>query len=347
MSTTPSATSWQRSRRGAATDQAPVAGVWWVAWRQQRFQVLCSVGVLVALVIGLLALYLVMNVAITGLGIEGCKAVDNGRCGAVPMGQLSERFGRALSLISLILLALPPLLGALGGGPLFAREHENGTHVLALTQSVTVTRWWLVKCAVAAAPVSLVLLAVGLVSTAAFGVMPFGSSGPLMTPGFETRGLVPVAYFLLAFTFAASAGIFIHNTAAVIGASIAAYTAILLVTGGLLRPHYLPPEHITSPVTAVVQKAGQQASPPAPDDWIIESHFVDASDSDVVFRASQCTSTKNLVDCLVEQGIAAEAFVYQPASRYWALQSIETGTIVGLSGLILLVGLSRLRRRVI
>ena len=126
------------------------------------------------------------------------------------------------AIVPLIMLVLPPLLGAFAGGPLFAREYEQGTQILALTQSVGPVRWWATKTAVAGAPVALALLALGFVNTWAMQPMAAFVARPMITPGFETRGLTPFAYFVLAFAIAVTVGILVRNTAAAIGATIAA-----------------------------------------------------------------------------------------------------------------------------
>ena len=217
----------------------PRMGVLWVAWRQQRFQLLASLGAVAAVALGLVFLRLNVVGALEDVGGDVCYQVDgHALCQNLALGWISDQYLRLASFVPLIMIVLPPVLGALAGGPLFAREFEQGTQILALTQSVGPVKWWAVKTAVAGAPIALALLALGFVNRWAMAPM-VGFVAPAMgTPGFETRGVTPAAYFLLAFSIAVTAGILLRNTAAAVGATVLAYVAVVLVFGSF--PASLP-----------------------------------------------------------------------------------------------------------
>lgn len=163
----------------------------WVAWRQQRFQILVGLLLLGCMACGLLVLHMAVNASASDLGLSECGTAFGQTCNPIAVSELVGRYGEVASGTTLTLLAAPPLFGALSGAPLFAREYENGTQVLALSQSVSVVRWWSTKFAIAALPVALGMLIVGVVSYIAFSGTSGVASFDIITPGFETRGLVP------------------------------------------------------------------------------------------------------------------------------------------------------------
>jgi hypothetical protein len=236
------------------------------------------------------------------------------------------------------------LLGALAGGPLFAREYEQGTQILPLTQSVGPVRWWATKTAVAGVPVALALLALRLVNSWAMRPMAGFVARPLMMPGFETRGITPAGYFVLAFAVAVTAGIPLRNTGAAIGTSIAVYVACLLVLG-FFRPNYLTPAELVDPLPNV---AGIADQPPAnaAAGWEVDNFFVNAAGDQVTVRFDECGAPTSYQQCALDQGVTGEVIRYQSADRYWAIQGVETGVDVAAGAIVLALGLVRLRRRV-
>jgi len=66
----------------------------------------------------------------------------------VAAGLLHRDDGTARLWLGVLVLVTPALIGMFWGAPLVAREFEEGTYRLAWTQSVTRTRWLVVKLAV-------------------------------------------------------------------------------------------------------------------------------------------------------------------------------------------------------
>jgi hypothetical protein len=121
----------------------------------------------------------------------------------------------------------------------YARRLITESDIPLTARTGSLSRWWATKTAVAGAPIALAMLALGFVNTWAMQPMAAFVARPMITPGFETRGITPFAYFVLAFAIAVTVGILVRNTAAAIGATIAHYIAGLLVLG--FRPTYLAP----------------------------------------------------------------------------------------------------------
>ena len=333
----------RRSTVGGTSQSESGTHVVWVAWRQQRFQVLASLSLIGAVALGLVFLRLNVVGALQDAGAQDCGNIA-AFCASPGFDSVSDRYGAVAAIVPLIMLVLPPLLGAFAGGPLFAREYEQGTQILALTQSVGPVRWWATKTAVAGAPVALALLALGFVNTWAMQPMAAFVARPMITPGFETRGLTPSAYFVLAFAIAVTVGILVRNTAAAIGATIGLYIACLLVLG-FLRPSYLAPVDLVEafpPVTGTAEPMDANFI----DAWVVDEYFVDASGNEVTLGTGECSDSRNAMPCLIEHGVAGYLYRYQPVDRYWSIQAVESVIAVLAGAAILAVGALRLRRRV-
>ncbi|MFD9302933.1 hypothetical protein ACFWCB_09645 [Streptomyces sp. NPDC060048] len=165
-----------------------------VAWRRQRLQLLIT-ALLIAAVGAVLLFYRFDAVSlIQDRGIAGCLRIGVDPCSRSAMAALSSEYKTYVSIIPMVLLCLPVLLGVFAGASLFAGEFEHGTHVFGLTQSVSRRRWPATKLLVGGGPVTVLMLVLGLVGAWALTPLNHVTRGPMMTPGFETQGLVPAAY---------------------------------------------------------------------------------------------------------------------------------------------------------
>jgi hypothetical protein len=168
----------------------------WLAWRQHRGQAAAGAALLGGY--GLLAL------------------LEHG----------SRRFSGITTSVSLY---LPLLLGMFWGAPLLARELEHGTHQLAWTQSVTRRRWLQVRLAVVGA--SALLATAALTALVTWGVDPYdgvAGRGRLLNEYFESHGLVPFAYTLLAVALGTLAGVLLRRVVWAMGATLAAVFTLRL-----------------------------------------------------------------------------------------------------------------------
>ncbi|MET0865994.1 MAG: ABC transporter permease [Nakamurella sp.] len=317
--------------------------VLWVAWRQQRFQVLTSLALVGAAALGLVIFRLNLVGALAELGFHGCAPLaDDGDCAASYPADIPEQFSAIASLVPLVMLALPPLLGVLAGGPLFAREYEQGTQILSLTQAVGPAKWWASKTAVAGLPVAGGLLALGLVNEWALAPMSSFAGRHLLTPSFQTRGITPAAYFILAFAIAVTAGIVLRNTAAAIGLTVAIYVVFLLLFG-IARPHYATPEQWREAVPADSSTA--QATD-AGDSWQLDYYYLDAAGDQLTPRTRDCPADTAYEHCLAQQGVVGLVIEYHPADRFWRFQATEAALALAASAALFGAGLARLRRRI-
>jgi len=111
----------------------------WLAWRQSRLQFLIAACAL---------LLLVLAFALTEPGLNHLYA-EYGAHPAAFLAQVRTGGYPVLSFAGGAVMYLTPLvIGAFWGAPMIARELEAGTHRLTWNQSVTRTRWLLVKIAI-------------------------------------------------------------------------------------------------------------------------------------------------------------------------------------------------------
>lgn len=283
----------------------------WVAWRQQRLQILLSLGVIAALAA------VMTFVRFDAQSITDAQLVD-------------DRYGTYVNYLRLVLLALPVLLGAVIGGPLFGREIEHGTHVFSLTQSIGRTRWWASKIVVAGLPVIAGMTLLGLLNSwASTPLRAVMYGGRMVTPTFEIEGLTLGAYTALAFAFSATVGLLVRNTLASMVITVVAYVPLIGLVGNALRPAY------ATPVTSTDDKLPDGA-------WVVSSSYVDAAGNPVAFSPTACTTS--LPDCMRAQGVVRQVG-FQPDDRFWSFQAIEAGLLMALVALVVGAGAWALHHR--
>lgn len=315
----------------------------WLVLRRQRTALILAAGLVALLAAALVVGRLLFVADVAELGLERCTSVAT-RCDDAGWFALAEQYGLYCSLTHLALLLAPLLLGLFAGAGLFGQELDRGTHVFALTQGVGRVRWW--GCGLLVAGSGAALAAAALSALAGWALAPFRQfgTGALLTPSFESSGLVPVAYTVLAFTVAAGAGLLLRSTPAaiIVAAVVQGLVLFILVTSA--RPQYLPPETARTPV-ALAESDGFPTVPEG--SWQLGFGYLDDQgrpvDDRVVFR--DCAGG-DFDDCLQRAGIAESLAWYQPSNRYWPFQIIETGVLAALSTAALALAFVGLRRRV-
>ncbi len=307
----------------------------WVTWRQHR-AALAGVAVF----LGALAVYLWL----TGLQIHHsyatvCHPASSLTCAM----NFSGRYGITAIFVSILLQAVPALIGAFAGAPVLAREMETGTFRFAWTQGIGRWRWALAK---------LVLLAVAVAAAAgAFSVLfswynqPFSAAGyaiPFSTRVFDLGEVAFAAWTLAAFAIGVLAGMLIRRVVPAIAATLAVYAGLALATALWLRQHYMTPL-----LTSKVNLPGSA--------WIVSQWYTKGGKFAFPARGSQIASavqhfclSSNLspAQCLSQHGYTMWSS-YQPGSRYWAFQWIEGGWLLVLSVLLIAATVWLVRRRAV
>jgi hypothetical protein len=285
----------------------------WVAWRQQRPSTVAALALLAVAGPVLLVSGWQLTSFARDSGLAACVAAG-GDC-QVLVEAFANRYGPILEPVSLLGALLPVVLGVLFGGPLLAREFEQGTHRLAWTQSVTRSRWLAARLAVAAGVlVAVAAVAAGLLTWWWGRFDQLGISG---RAALERGSLVPIATAVLAFAIATAAGVL---TRRVVPALATGLVAVLVVAAALslAAQHWLPPRPLT-----ITYPAGQPSPRTGLDDQVLSSSYRDRAGRDLSARALDqlCPGTagQRAVDrCLAANGIQ-RIDRYQPASRAWQL----------------------------
>ncbi len=309
----------------------------WVAWRQHRLSLL----VVFALVLVTAAVMLWFRIAaldhLAAAGIEGCVRVEGERCPQGAMASFADAFEGYARNFPMVLLGLPALLGMFTGAPLFARDFEQGTHILGLTQSISRLRWWSVKVAVVGLPTVASMFALGLFSAWAFDPLYYVTRGSLLTPAFETQGPVLGAYTALAFAIGTTAGLLLRNTVGAMALTLVLYLVLMVGVSVAARSHYAEPSHVTATVE-------QEASPVPDDAWRLGSVYYDEQGAVVPFNPSACRDGDTSATCLTRQGVTEQRTAFHPADRFWLFQGIESTIHLAVGAALLGVGLWRVRR---
>lgn len=318
----------------------------WLVWRRLRVPLLVALGLVALVVATAVAGRIGWLAAARDLGVEQCfRGASTGACRSEGWFALRADHNGFRYLLALAAVALPGVAGAIVGAALFGPETARGTHVFALSQSLSRVRWWGAGLLIAGLPVAAAVAIVPPVL--AWSAAPFAGpypTSPLSGSAFLTSGPVPVAYVVLAFCVAASGALLLRSTFGALGLAVGLHVAALVVTTVLARPAYLPAETVY-----VALSAGQESVPwAAPDDALgIAYGYVDAAGREVSpheIPLVECDRAYS--DCLRAAGYTALYSRFQPASRYWPFQAIESGLLLAVATGALGAGLWGLRRRV-
>jgi ABC-type transport system involved in multi-copper enzyme maturation permease subunit len=281
---------------------------------------------------------------------------------------LPPEYAQLYLLMHALVLITPGLIGVFWGAPLVAKEFSDATQRVVWTQSVTRTRWIVTKLA------TLGLLAMGTSALLSWMVGAWTHETDDFAT-FDARDIVPVAHTAFAFVVGVVAGLFIKR---VVPAMVT--TLILVVVfsigGPNVRPHLVAPLERTASVneesmhldigtddsirltpiaqripnalvvtTELVDKSGNSAS-----SLRFDANSVGAC-ADVLTALRQTTevdeeafsSARNRCYAAVDTGHDIH-IVYQPASRYWMLQWIESGLYMALAFALSVLCVVYLRR---
>lgn len=270
--------------------------------------------------------------------------------------------------------AVPAVVGAFWGAPLVARELEQGTHQLVWNQSITRTRWLATKLGfttVAAVIAGLIGLAMTWWSTSIDDAVA-GQGGRLGVGGgllsvprlwpdlFGSRGVVPLGMAVLALAVGVTAGLLVRRTVPAMAITLIAIIAVQIAMPLVVQRHLLPPNELTAQITEQnldsmsatgspnspegVRFEGLTVSIDKPGAWITQNETLDPSGRVMNLLPSwigECPNTgpeqdaasAACFDRLAHDGYR-QRVEYQPASRFWSLQWLETGVLLSLAGLL-------------
>jgi hypothetical protein len=314
----------------------------WVTWRQHRI----ALGG-VAVFLSAVAAYLWL----TGLqlhnayaAVTACHPAGSVVCAGMA-NLLNTRYVPSAVVATVVMQAVPALIGAFAGAPVLAREMETGTFRYAWTQGFGRSRWTLAKLGPLAIAVAAAAGALSVLYS--WYLQPFFADGfviPLAPAVFGMRGVAFAAWTLAAFAIGALVGMLIRRVVTAMAATMVVYAGLALAAGLNLRQHYLTPL-----VTGTVNVPGSA--------WIISQWYtkggkfafagVQKSGTNAERVQQFCPSappSEPLGQCLSQHGYT-QWTSYQPASRFWSFQWIEGGWLLALSVLLIAATVWLVRRR--
>lgn len=324
----------------------------WLAWRQYRAQA--------AIAFALLAAFAAVTLA-GGFKVashwHSMLAACSGHSACLQQ-QPPLVSGTVIDALLVLGLIVPAGLGTLWGTPLVAHELESRTTDFAWAQSVTRTRWLAVK-------VGWLLLAAAACSGAITALVTWWS-GPnnalqanAFRPGqFDIQGIVPVGYAVFAMALGIAAGTVARRTLPAIAVALSGFVALRLVIADFLRPHYM------AAVTTYYNVTGSFTPPRSP--WLFSQGAVSRTGQVVLAgwgdlypalpaacrtllpasagQTPKSFSMNAVLSCMQSHGWRGFA-TYQPASRYWTFQGIETGIYVLLAAAMIAATFVIVRKR--
>lgn len=339
----------------------------WLSWRQFRTQALVVAGLLIVLAIAL-AINGTHLLHLYDTTVANC-AQHNDCLSARALFQAQAKWHNALNLL---MLAVPALLGAFWGAPLVARELETRTNLLAWTQSVTRSRWFLVKVAVTGAASAITAGLLSLMVT--WWASPHDRLVDSPYSVFDQRDIVPIAYALFAVALGVALGAIIRRTLPAMAATIAGYAVTRYLVAEYVRPNLIAPLKANLPFGLQLTGTGIGATigPPQPTDWVVSNQIATGTgklvgenwenlgqfnlkgNGTAVFTGvGRCPNripvstglhwhtipaTQPALQRCIDSFHLRQVILYQPPSRYWPLQWSEAAIFVG--GAVALIALS-------
>ena len=335
----------------------------WILWREYRAAALIT-AVLVAAFAALIAITGVQVASQWHSALAACSASHS-------CGNLSGTLflgSHAVGFLVIMTLGVPAVLGILVGAPLLAHEFETGTAQYGWTQSITRRRWLFVKT-------GWPLLAAAAIGGIVSALVTWWSGpdnalqGNAFNPGrFDIMGVVPVGYAVFGVALGIAAGALLRRTLPAIAVTLAGFIAVRAVIFMLLRSHFM------TAVTSYFPVGGGPAL--AGTGWQLSAGYVGAGGQPIPIPQSvsgqvlgggaagglpvsslpaQCQAAAGngpftratyhaVVSCAQAHGIRGY-LTYQPASRYWAFQGIETGIFLVLAAALLAITFAVILRR--
>ena len=329
----------------------------WLTWRQFRAQTLVTGGAL-----ALLAVYLIyLGGEIRTFYDTRIASCEAQACYLARMDFRAD-FDDAISLMVVLLIAVPALIGIFWGAPLVTQELEQRTDRLVWNQSVTRTRWLAVKLTVIG---SFSALATGVFSL----LLTWSTSRYDQVIGerfaalsFDSRNIVPIGYGLFAFVLGTVSGMIVRRTLPAMAITLSLFGTLQLLIPTAVRQNLMPPVTETVTVDASVLNSGVGIHLNENNTFDIQG-YTGGGDwsldfSSPLFRAdgSPYTGEDNRPcllpgdpeasnACMAAQNLHFE-YNHQPGRRYWTFQWIELSMYTALAFLLAGFGFFWLRRHV-
>lgn len=313
-----------------------MTGALWLAWRQQRLQILIGAVLLLALTAWVVHMRSEMMTLIDAYGFVPCKGW-NGDCGNLGTYLILDGSTGSIRALGLLGFALPALIGVFWGAPLLGREIESGTVKLVLTQGIGPRSWFAARfglaalCTVTAAAVIAALVAWwwAPVSNTLYGlywhdVAVYNATGP-----------ASVACALLGLTTGTAAGLLVRRVLPAMAVTAVALGTVFVFTT-YFRRSWVEPETRVTPGTTPKELIGSA--------WSKGYGYLTPDGREHPIDEYCQTSGEPLKRCMAEHGFVARYHKVYPSSDFWVFQWIETVLYLGAAAALIALILFVLRR---
>jgi ABC-type transport system involved in multi-copper enzyme maturation permease subunit len=296
----------------------------WLLRRLYRRSILAWIVAAAVLGIAVLSLWIFLEGRISDPQMRQCLNPSNLTCTPDQLATLSI-FDKLNHWVSEVYLAIPLVLGIFVGAPLMGRELENRTHRLLWTQGITPLEWLTSRTLSATAFVLMVAGAVGLAC-----VPWLLLAGSVVGPWGQFDSSLPVfeSYVFFAMLLALAMGVVTARAIPAMAIAGGLWIGIRIAFAIFVRPVLLPP------LVRLASLGGQQT------DWFIGRAYIDAAGHQIS-RPQVDALLRQLggggpdLDATLQQHGIFIANTYQPASRFWVFQGMESIVFI-LLGLICL-----------
>ncbi|GAA0711124.1 ABC transporter permease subunit [Dactylosporangium roseum] len=325
----------------------------WLTWRQFRTQALVAAAALAAIAIYLV--YLGSGIRDDYADVLGCQPSD---C-VTARHTFDESYTGPLSIVGLLLIAVPAVIGIFWGAPLITRELEEKTDRLVWNQSVTRTRWLATK---------LVLLTLASVAvTGLFSLLLTWNASRydqfigdrFGAVNFASRNVVPLGYAAFAFVLGTVVGLVVRRTLVAMALTLAVFAIVQLFVPTVVREHLMVPMTTTvafdedamsrSDTFGINDRGATIMGYTMAGTWSLtdEAKVVNADGTPYTLQqAKTCekSSQAENMACMAGQNLHF-SYTYQPADRYWPFQWIELSAYLGVTLLMAAFGFWWIRHR--
>ena len=313
--------------------------MFWLNWRQYRWPLLIG-----ALLVVLLCMLLVRDgLLATSLYAQlGCQ-INNDHCFFPTRDQPIPLFYRQLEAKRIILppsdipLLLPLLVGVFVGAPVLPLERRVAP--LMLTQGTTLRRWLVVKLGLVALTVLIFSAVLSLVYTWHLSIIDTLTADPhRVNPDpwiFYDSGIVLIGRSLFALLVGVTLGALMRRTIPTMIVNLLFLILVLSIGERSAARYLIPPLSHLSPIS-ITQTNDARGGP---GDLSLYAGYADQNGRETGEISTYCGSNLTIQDnayaamanqCIREKHLQWKD-VYQPASRYWPLQIMETSLLCLLS----------------
>jgi hypothetical protein len=307
----------------------------WVAWRLQRVETLIAIVVIVLVAALLVPTGISMASQYDHDGLSACAAASSAGSCQEAIQAFTARFDSVMNLLPWLNL-IPGIIGIALAAPLLL-ELESGTYRLVWTQGITRRRWLATKLGTSV--LAAVLAAIALSALVTWWRLPLDRLHGRMENVFDFEGTVGIGYVLFALGLSLAIGAVWRRTVPALIIGFAGYVAVRVFVQSWLRQRY------ESPLTTTWPARSGFGKPELAKAWVLElrpsdrfGHAIAGPHNPLRACGNEIAPGKG-VKVVDPSCLPADLYnhaIYQPASRFWLFQGIETALFGGLAVALIL-----------